>query len=437
MNIISQPSQIAAVETSGTSKRTSTRSSGKETRERLRALALELFWEKGYRATSTRDLAARLGVKQASLYYHLKSKEELLYDICYSSLLHVIEVVKKSAGAASNPLEALRQVTYAHSKTALELQKQFLVSMSDYRSLSSDCLLQFNIFWSDYERFVGEMFEAGIQSGMVRNDVSNKYHFHFVMSMINWATLWFRPQRELAIEEVARIFSTIHIDGAAETDSSRRYAGKSSKTIAEAIVLPAFERIDVARNATHSRLLDTASTLFSRNGYTTTSLREIAAAMDIEKASLYYYVIGKQDLCYQITKAAHQHLISGVKTALDRPSSPAERFYTLVVAHVVCLLQHRDWHATANEQIDTLSAELRDEIVAMRDDYERLVQQTIRDAQDAGIIRRDIDAKYVTLALLGVITHIYPWYQPEIDIPPFELGMLLADVFLHGIVARS
>lgn len=437
MTIISEGNQVIAVEASGTPERAVTRSSGKQTRERLRVLALELFWEKGYRATSTRDLATRLGVKQASLYYHLKSKDELLYDICYSSLLHVIEVVKKSAHGASNPLEALRQVTYAHSKTALELQKQFLVSMSDYRSLSSDCLLQFNIFWSDYEQFVGKMFEAGIRSGMVRDDISNKYHFHFVMSMINWATLWFRPQRELTIEEVARIFSTIHINGAAEKDFSRQHGPKSARMNPEAIVLPAFERIDVARNATHSRLLDTASTLFSRNGYTTTSLREIAAAMEIEKASLYYYVIGKEDLCYQITKAAHEHLISGVKSALERPSNPAERLYTLIAAHVVCLLQHRDWHATANEQIDTLSANLRDEIVAMRDEYERLVQQTIREAQDTGIARADIDAKYLTLALLGVITHIYPWYQPEIDIPPFELGMLLADMFVYGIAARS
>src|ERR1700722_6201748 len=52
---------------------------GKATEQRLRQVALDLFWKKGYQGTTTRDVAANLGVQQASLYFHMKNKEELLH----------------------------------------------------------------------------------------------------------------------------------------------------------------------------------------------------------------------------------------------------------------------------------------------------------------------------------------------------------------------
>jgi AcrR family transcriptional regulator len=87
---------------------------GTNTRERLRRVALELFWEKGYRLTSTRDLATALGVKQASLYYHVKNKEELLHEICYNALQQVIEKVKAAAQRADTPIKKLGAIAQTH-----------------------------------------------------------------------------------------------------------------------------------------------------------------------------------------------------------------------------------------------------------------------------------------------------------------------------------
>jgi len=49
-----------------------------DTRTRIQAVALELFTEQGYDATSLREIAERLGVTKAALYYHFKSKEEIV-----------------------------------------------------------------------------------------------------------------------------------------------------------------------------------------------------------------------------------------------------------------------------------------------------------------------------------------------------------------------
>ena len=361
----------------------------------------------------------------------MKNKEELLYDICDSSLLQVIHEVEAAAATAEgNPLEALRQIARAHLTATLALQKQFLVSMYDYRSLSAERTLQINIFWQRYEKFVSSIFDSAVAKGMIRADVLNKYHYHLLMSMTNWSVLWFHPEGELSIEQLAQIFSQIYLEGA----SGKGYRSSIRTGSVDAInVLPVADPICVGKNDTHARLLDTASKLFASHGYSTTSIREIADAMGIEKASLYYYIVGKEDLCYQISKAAHEHLIGGVRAAVDQASGAEGRLNALIVAHVACLLQNQHWHATANEQIDALDAKRRAVIVGLRDDYEMLVRQVITDAQNVGLLRIDISAKYLGFALLGMITHIYPWYEPGIDIPPMGLGLLLAGVFVNGM----
>ena len=54
--------------------------------DRLLDTAAALFWEKGFAATTTREIATALRIQQASLYYHMSSKEDLLYQIFGSSL---------------------------------------------------------------------------------------------------------------------------------------------------------------------------------------------------------------------------------------------------------------------------------------------------------------------------------------------------------------
>jgi TetR/AcrR family transcriptional regulator, cholesterol catabolism regulator len=58
------------------------RRAGAATAKELRDEEARLFWKKGFASTSTRELAESLGVQKASLYYHMESKEQSLYDIC-------------------------------------------------------------------------------------------------------------------------------------------------------------------------------------------------------------------------------------------------------------------------------------------------------------------------------------------------------------------
>jgi hypothetical protein len=124
-----------------------------------------------------------------------------------------------------------------------------------------------------------------------------------------------------------------------------------------------------------------------------------------------------------------------VQAALAQVSGPEERLYVFIVSHVAALLQHQNWHAAANEELmHAFSPKRKREVIAVRDEYEQMARGILADAQVAGLLRSDISPKLLSLILFGMITNIYPWYQPEVDLPPADLGHTLADVYMGGIV---
>ncbi|HWB31640.1 MAG TPA: TetR family transcriptional regulator [Acidobacteriaceae bacterium] len=409
-------------------------SAGEITRKRLQQVALDLFWEKGYQSTTTRDVAASLGVQQASLYYHMKNKEELLHGICYSSLLQVVENVEAAAAGASNPRDAMREIMRSHLATALEYQKEFSVALMECRALGPDYRAEIEAIWSRYFMFVYEVLDAGKARGLLREDLSDKYIFTPLVCTLNWAQLWYRAGKGLSVPELDAIFNSIFFEGAATPDYRRSHGTHAACRKLELLGTPIGSSAEFAVNETYARMLDTACSLFARKGYFATSIREIADAMGIQKASLYYYISSKEDLIYQISKSAMEHLSANVQAALAQVSGPEERFYAFVLTHVVSLLQHQNWHAAANEELThSFTAARKREIIAMRDAYEKMARGIIADAQSAGVLRSDISPKFLGLILFGMITNIYPWYQPGIDIPPADLAFTLADVYLSGI----
>jgi AcrR family transcriptional regulator len=69
-----------------------------DTRTRIQAIALELFTEQGYDATSLREIAERLGVTKAALYYHFKSKEEIVESMMADHLVRLDALLTEFAG---------------------------------------------------------------------------------------------------------------------------------------------------------------------------------------------------------------------------------------------------------------------------------------------------------------------------------------------------
>ena len=66
---------------------------GRDTRSRLREVALQLFAEQGYEKTSLREIAERLGVTKAALYYYFKSKEDIVRSLVEDYMAQIDELI--------------------------------------------------------------------------------------------------------------------------------------------------------------------------------------------------------------------------------------------------------------------------------------------------------------------------------------------------------
>src|SRR5580700_5176347 len=110
---------------------------GKPTGERLFDIAAALFCEKGYAATTTREIAAAAGIQQASLYYHVTGKEDLLHQICVSSLEQLFSEVQTAVNAAGDPLERIEVLGDTHLRTILRHQIRYATMLNELRALSN------------------------------------------------------------------------------------------------------------------------------------------------------------------------------------------------------------------------------------------------------------------------------------------------------------
>ena len=90
-------------------------------------IATELFWRQGFAATTTRQIAAAAGMRQASLYYPVRCKEVLIYHIVLTSLSELEAHVAHAVQAAADPDERIQGLIQAHLITLLKYQKHNLV----------------------------------------------------------------------------------------------------------------------------------------------------------------------------------------------------------------------------------------------------------------------------------------------------------------------
>jgi AcrR family transcriptional regulator len=402
--------------------------------DRLLDTAAHLFWEKGFAATTTREIAEALHMRQASLYYHMASKEDLLYQICMSSLHQIRTGIPLAAMEAASPLERIPLLIRAHMGELLKFQKRNVTMLTELRSLAPRHRAEVVKLREKYTSFVRSTLEQAQAAGGVRTDIPAGYLCLALLNLLNWAALWFHRDEALSADQLSDLFIKIYLEGATAPRARRALAlpdfkTQVTKSVARKIVKPPDHR-------TEDRLLDAAVALFSSKGYAATSTREVAALLGIQKASLYYHIESKEDLLYLICKSSLEQIHSDVESATKNVADPLARIQALISTHVESMLLDQDNHATTLAEMHALSQDRLAQVLALRHGYEDLVRSVMQGAQTAGALREDIDAKVLCLSALGLMNRVLVWYRPSGRLSPSQMGQLLAAIFLTGTAAR-
>ncbi|MGZ4816964.1 MAG: TetR family transcriptional regulator [Terriglobales bacterium] len=399
--------------------------------DRLFDTSSELFWRRGYAATTTREIASAFGIQQASLYHHIANKEDLLYRICVSSLEPFIKDVPAAVEQAQRPPDRIRVLIHAHLTTLLRHQQRNVTQLTELRSLSTRRRAEVLALRDKYEQFSRSVLKDAQAAGAIRDDLSAKFLNLELMSILNHATLWFRKGKALSEDHLAEIFTKVFIDGAATPGARARLTlpdlGAEEKKSVRSRKTPI-----TPGNPALARALDAAIGLFSRKGYAASSTREVAKLLGIQKATLYYHVESKEDLLFAICQSAFTQIRNEVETTIQDTRDPLERAQTLICCHIEYILRDADKHSATFTEMRALSEERFGQIMQLRDAYENMVRAVLQDGQDAGVLRRDIEAKYLSLALLGIMNRVMVWYRRGGPLSPNQIGRLLSVLFLTG-----
>ncbi|MEZ4989372.1 MAG: TetR/AcrR family transcriptional regulator [Saprospiraceae bacterium] len=163
--------------------------------------AAQLFREKGYSATSMRDLAKAVDLKASSLYNHISGKEEILRDICFNNAKRFLEALRQVESGTSNPAGKVRALIRLHIQVATEDITSIMALNDEWRHLSEPHLSEFIAMRKEYELRFKAIIEQGIREGSFKAYDAN-IALYTIFSAMRWIYDWYRPGRSISIEQL-------------------------------------------------------------------------------------------------------------------------------------------------------------------------------------------------------------------------------------------
>jgi TetR/AcrR family transcriptional regulator, cholesterol catabolism regulator len=179
-------------------------------RSELTREAARLFAERGYHGTSIGDLAKALGVQKASLYAHIESKQDLLYETMRdgATAFHAAldEIPEDLA-----PLEKIRLALRGHLRIVAAQLDVATVFVREWRYLEGDRRDEILAERRRYEERFRALFREGRELGELRTDLDDASAALLALSAANWAYTWLPAGRDT--DELADRFFAILLDG--------------------------------------------------------------------------------------------------------------------------------------------------------------------------------------------------------------------------------
>jgi AcrR family transcriptional regulator len=179
-------------------------------RSELTRQAARLFAEKGYHGTSIGDLAEAMGVQKGSLYAHISSKQDLLY-----------ETMREGARAFHGGLDAIpenlpvteriRLALRAHLRVVSDQLDVATVFVREWRYLDGERREEIVGERRRYEERFRALFREGRELGELRTDLDEATAALLALSAANWAYTWLQPGRDT--DALADRFHALLIDG--------------------------------------------------------------------------------------------------------------------------------------------------------------------------------------------------------------------------------
>jgi AcrR family transcriptional regulator len=181
-------------------------------KETLISVAIDLFYEKGYFATSISDIAKGCGIQKASIYHHFPGKEDLLFGIMETTMADLMRELHKNLDAAVGVEQRMRAAVRSHVTFHLKRQKETFIASSELRGLSKANLARIVALRDQYEAAFQELIAAGMDGGLFeRGDI--KILSYAILTLCTAGATWYKPNGRLSVAAIVEIYENFILNG--------------------------------------------------------------------------------------------------------------------------------------------------------------------------------------------------------------------------------
>jgi AcrR family transcriptional regulator len=183
-----------------------------EMKTTIKQVSIDLFFKKGYFATSISDIARGSGIQKASIYYHYASKEDLLYHILKSTMQDLTHTLKRSLEPVTGVEQRMRAAVRGHVRFHLERQKENFIANSELRGLTAEHYRDIVDVRDEYERIFQNLIREGAESSVFApGDI--KILSYAILTLCTAGATWYNPGGRLTVDQIADIYENFIING--------------------------------------------------------------------------------------------------------------------------------------------------------------------------------------------------------------------------------
>ncbi len=395
--------------------------------------AAKLFNTKGARATTLSDVANKLGLTKTSLYYYVKTKEDLIFQCYDASMKHALRSLDEIEQETDDPLERILRFMQSRIDSilqALQGNADYYAAPLELASLKPQHRDALTAEYLEMFKRVRAYIREGIEAGSIRPCHSTTTT-RALIGALDWSFYWLYEIPREEAEKASAAVADICANGLLSLSTD--FVSCAHRIRPEAAP-PAggFDR--EAQNRLKQEAFFKAGTrFFNRKGFTGTSLDEIAEYLQVSKGAFYYHFANKESLltqCYDYSldqlQAIYNEVLAKEQPATAKLDEICRRIFSVQNSDLGPLIRYNT--------ITALPPPIRRRVLARTEKINDHIGDIIRDGQAKGEFRpaNALVAQNMLQGAINASMDIAQWRQvDDLDATAIEYF----DVFQFGLAA--
>ncbi len=394
--------------------------------------AAKLFNSQGSRATTLMDIAQSLGLTKTSLYYYVKTKEELIYQCYMQTLDHSAATLAEVEHSGLEPLEQLRLYFFRHFEdtfAASRGERPHLAALLEIASLKDQHREEVEQGYIAIFKRIRAIIRKGQDAESIRS-MESIATTRALIGSLEWSFNWLRSYPDSSPEAIAGKAWEILCFGL--NDSGRFYRPTAFDYNEETrSSLVGFDREEQHR-LKQAAFYKTGTWFFNKKGFNGTSLDEIAERLNVTKGAFYYHIKNKEDLLYNCYTRSLD-ITEGIYAMAEQLDANGLAKVEYACGHIFAAQNSGLGPLIRYNSITSLPIPRRRQILARTDKASEHFGQFIESGRKDGSVRNTVDAPIAQEMISGAINaamDIGLWRTID-DLP--EAAQDYFNVFFNGL----